>query len=61
MQDAEAPGAKEAAAVEVVPLPAADEEGESTTIYVKNLAWATTDTGLQVIIRVLSLSLASSY
>lgn len=34
--------------MEVVPLQAADEEGESTTIYVKNLAFATTDAGLQV-------------
>ena len=32
----------------VAPLPAAEDEGESTTIYVKNLAFATTDAGLQV-------------
>ena len=49
MQDVKAPGAKsDDSAVEVAALPAADEEGESTTIYVKNLAFATSDTGLQV-------------
>ncbi len=48
-QDAKASGAKNVAAVEVTPLPAADEEGESATIYVKNLAFATTDAGLQVL------------
>ena len=32
----------------VAPLPIAEDEGESTTIYVKNLAFATTDAGLQV-------------
>ena len=31
-----------------MPLPSS-EDGESTTIYVKNLAFATTDAGLQVI------------
>ena len=44
-----APGPKSTdAAVEIAALPAADEEGESTTIYVKNLAFATSDAGLQV-------------
>ena len=52
VQDVKASGAKDVPAVEVVPLPAADEEGESTTIYVKNLAFATTDAGLQVCYKV---------
>lgn len=43
---AEKAGAEEA--VEVADLPAGDEEAESTTIYVKNLAWATTDATLRV-------------
>lgn len=37
-----------AAPVEIVALPAGDEEGESTTMYVKNLAFATTDLSLKV-------------
>lgn len=48
MQEAQAAEAKADAAVEIVPLPASTEDGESTTIYVKNLAFATTDAGLQV-------------
>ena len=47
MQGAKAAEGKAQAAVEVVPLPSG-EDGESTTIYVKNLAFATTDAGLQV-------------
>lgn len=34
--------------VEVADLPAGDDEAESTTIYVKNLAFATTDATLRV-------------
>ena len=48
-QGAQAAQDKAQAAVEVVPLPSG-EDGESTTIYVKNLAFATTDAGLQVIL-----------
>ena len=48
MQAAKAAEGEAQAAVEVVPLPSG-EDGESTTIYVKNLAFATTDAGLQVI------------
>ena len=47
MQGAKAAEGTAQAAVEVVPLPSS-EDGESTTIYVKNLAFATTDAGLQV-------------
>lgn len=48
MQVVKAPLTKDKSAMEVVPLPAVEEELESTTIYVKNLAFATTDAGLQV-------------
>ncbi len=48
MQGVNAPDVNVASAVEVAPLLATGEDGESTTIYVKNLAFVTTDTGLQV-------------
>ena len=48
MQGAKAAEEKAEVAVEVVRLPSG-EDGESTTIYVKNLAFASTDAGLQVI------------
>ena len=48
LQDVKASSVKDESAVEIVPLPASAEDGESITIYVKNLAWATTDAGLQV-------------
>lgn len=35
--------------MEVVALPAGEEDAESTSIYVKNLAFATTDATLQVL------------
>jgi len=51
LQDVKASSVKDDSAVEIVPLPASAEDGESITIYVKNLAWATLDAGLQVCCR----------
>ena len=48
MQGGKPPEGNADSAVEIMPLPAAGEDGESTTIYVKNLAFPTTDAGLQV-------------
>ena len=47
MQVVKAPEGNADSAVEIVAPQAAGEDGESTTIYVKNLAFATTDAGLQ--------------